>query len=81
MIEKTAPHDQLRNALWYASRGRESSLELHILSVRAADLAAVVDGVPQGTALLRPRDPAYVDELLGKVEAPIELLLRLARRA
>lgn len=80
MVEKTKPHDQLANAFWYAARGLEPSLALHVLATRAADLARVEGGAPEGGAPLRPREPSYVEALLARVEGPIELLLRLARR-
>jgi hypothetical protein len=81
MVEKTKPHRLLDNALWYASRGLAEALALHIFAIRAADLARVDNGAPEGGTLLRPRDPGYVEDLLGKVEKPLDLLLRLARRA
>ncbi len=80
LIEKTEPHDQLKSALWYASNGLRSSLELHVLAVRTADLARVDNGAPEGGLLLRPRDPRYVEDLLARIEAPLALLFRLAAR-
>lgn len=80
MIEKTAPHHLLESALWYASRGLQSSVELYVIASRAADLARVEGGVPVGGAPLRPRDASYVEEVLAKVETPTAFLLRLARR-
>lgn len=80
MVEKTNPHKQLADAFWYAARGLEASLGLHVLATRAADLPRAEDGAPEAGAPLRPRAQDYVEALLAKVEGPIELLLRLARR-
>lgn len=81
MVEKTAPHEKLGSAFWYASRGLEQALELHVLATRTADLAPIRDGAPERGVTLRPRDPAYVEELLARVETPAAFLLRLAGRA
>ncbi len=81
IAEKTEPHFKLKDALWYVSRALATSLELYVLTVRTADLARVKPGAPEGGAPLRPRDPRYVEEVLDKVEKPIDLLLRLAKRA
>lgn len=79
--EKVKLHHQLEEALWYAARGLEPSLELFILATRTADLAPVNEGAPRGGLRLRPRDPGYVEDLLAKVETAADFLLRLAARA
>lgn len=80
VVEKTKPHDQLASAFWYATRGLERALELHVLSTRAADVAPALGDAPEGGAPLRERPAGYVEELLARVEGPTDLLLRLARR-
>lgn len=80
VTEKVKLHHQLEEALWYAARGLEWSLELFILATRTADLAPVNEGAPRGGLRLRPRDPGYVEDLLAKVETAADFLLRLAAR-
>lgn len=81
MVEKTKPHDALEKAFWYASRGLQTSLELYVLATRATDLARVDNGAPEADTPLRPRDPKYVEDMLAKLETPLQLLSRLAARS
>jgi hypothetical protein len=79
MVEKNKlhRHHQLADALWYASCGLGPALALFVLATRTADL---VPFEPTGMTPLRPRDPGYVEEMLARVETPVDFVLRLARR-
>ena len=62
--------DPIKNALWYARAGLLRAIELRILATRAQD----VDG-----GALRPRERAYVDEMIASLPPAAQAIERLAR--